>query len=288
MSLFDILERIDHRPYWKKEKCLRYISSKSSCSKCKDVCYKDYISWENSLINIANNCDGCGACSEHCPTKALNSVEREFYIIAQTLYISFDKKFRFKANSIYFSNEYYFSMDAISRFYLQGIRKIVVIGNNRNEYVKEMVDNVNTYLNKKLMENIGCEFWSIEFWDNEKQNLPSFKDKVCSRREAFLICENEMKSFFRRVLGYQCTKDNTFLKLLKTINFFPNKNMGIYTVVLDSYKCVGCQACVKICPQNARYKKQNKVEQNFENCVGCGLCIEICPEQSLSYEEKKF
>ncbi|MCD8054251.1 MAG: 4Fe-4S binding protein [Lachnospiraceae bacterium] len=42
-------------------------------------------------------------------------------------------------------------------------------------------------------------------------------------------------------------------------------------------KCIGCGACISVCPAHAiRMKAGWKSEVNAEKCIGCGTCAMIC------------
>ena len=42
------------------------------------------------------------------------------------------------------------------------------------------------------------------------------------------------------------------------------------------FSCIGLGDCVKVCPQNAIYIKNNTAVVS-KQCIGCGKCVEICP-----------
>ncbi|MCD8048665.1 MAG: 4Fe-4S binding protein [Clostridia bacterium] len=42
-------------------------------------------------------------------------------------------------------------------------------------------------------------------------------------------------------------------------------------------KCVGCGACITVCPAHAiRMTAGRKSEVDAAKCIGCGTCAEIC------------
>lgn len=56
-------------------------------------------------------------------------------------------------------------------------------------------------------------------------------------------------------------------------------------------KCIGCGACMRMCPQHAitvvaemgEDKKRRLVEFNLDagQCIWCGLCTEVCPTKAI-------
>ncbi len=48
--------------------------------------------------------------------------------------------------------------------------------------------------------------------------------------------------------------------------------------IVDTGKCVGCAACVTICPTDVfDYKDENPVDTRNDACVFCELCVDVCP-----------
>ena len=54
---------------------------------------------------------------------------------------------------------------------------------------------------------------------------------------------------------------------------------------VDRDKCLGCQACVTMCPVQAISMKGGKAEINKKKCIKCGTCAQICPVGAITDEE---
>ena len=55
----------------------------------------------------------------------------------------------------------------------------------------------------------------------------------------------------------------------------------------DHSRCIGCKACIKICPQGILSldpKKQNWVLINDESCIRCFCCQEVCMENAIKIQ----
>ncbi|MFX1311343.1 MAG: CoB--CoM heterodisulfide reductase iron-sulfur subunit A family protein [Promethearchaeota archaeon] len=56
------------------------------------------------------------------------------------------------------------------------------------------------------------------------------------------------------------------------------------TAEVNTDLCVGCEACIKICPYSAIYKEEDTdtVIVNKVVCKGCGLCGASCPQNAIT------
>lgn len=52
--------------------------------------------------------------------------------------------------------------------------------------------------------------------------------------------------------------------------------------------CIGCGACVKVCPQGALSASDAGIRVDKEKCVKCGKCIENCPSLALKFDGWKM
>ena len=50
---------------------------------------------------------------------------------------------------------------------------------------------------------------------------------------------------------------------------------------VESEKCTGCGACVRVCPVGAIKIEEGKAVISDE-CMGCGACIDACSNEAIS------
>ena len=56
-------------------------------------------------------------------------------------------------------------------------------------------------------------------------------------------------------------------------------------VSVDKNKCIGCQACLGVCPQNVfEIKNGVSVPVNDNQCIGCQACEHTCPVDAIKVE----
>jgi len=55
---------------------------------------------------------------------------------------------------------------------------------------------------------------------------------------------------------------------------------------LKQSECVGCKACVDICPVKAIYMENGKACIDQEKCIHCGKCLPICPFGAIKHNSE--
>ena len=50
---------------------------------------------------------------------------------------------------------------------------------------------------------------------------------------------------------------------------------------VNKTKCLGCKACVSICPVGAISMVEGKAVINQSQCIHCGKCLTICPQEAI-------
>ena len=52
-------------------------------------------------------------------------------------------------------------------------------------------------------------------------------------------------------------------------------------VKIDTLKCVGCEACIYVCPVGVLELVDMKSHVN-EGCISCGECVKVCNWQAIT------
>ncbi len=53
-------------------------------------------------------------------------------------------------------------------------------------------------------------------------------------------------------------------------------------VKIDKETCIGCSACVDVCPTSCLSMEDGKAICNEAECIDCGACVSTCPVQSIT------
>jgi len=51
---------------------------------------------------------------------------------------------------------------------------------------------------------------------------------------------------------------------------------------VDTERCTGCGACVKVCPVEAISLSDGKAQIDGDKCVDCGVCVGECPTDAIN------
>ncbi|MFA9392774.1 MAG: 4Fe-4S binding protein [Prolixibacteraceae bacterium] len=51
---------------------------------------------------------------------------------------------------------------------------------------------------------------------------------------------------------------------------------------IDTKLCIGCGACVDICPSEAIHIEDGKAEITITKCKKCRACVKVCPVEAIT------
>jgi NADH-quinone oxidoreductase subunit I len=101
-----------------------------------------------------------------------------------------------------------------------------------------------------------------------------------------MVLKNLKMTLKRSVSGVEVTR-----LYPEKIMDLPDAERGVH--VLEIRKCIGCGACVRICPNDCvklvDYKRGNPIKNkklqypqiDYGRCMFCGLCVDDCPASCL-------
>ncbi len=84
---------------------------------------------------------------------------------------------------------------------------------------------------------------------------------------------------------------NKFIKIFSlTLVLFSIGIMALSstkTYSVSANKCIGCNLCVTVCPNNAIEMVNGKAVIDIDKCNNCGECVKVCPTHAISLFDKK-
>ena len=64
-----------------------------------------------------------------------------------------------------------------------------------------------------------------------------------------------------------------------------NKDKGAVVNKTCKVGCIACGLCVRNCPQQAIFLKDNVAVIDYTKCNGCGTCVTKCPKKAIQWVE---
>jgi ferredoxin len=63
---------------------------------------------------------------------------------------------------------------------------------------------------------------------------------------------------------------------------YPQHKEEPMAVKIDKETCIGCGACVDVCPVSALSLVDDKAVCDADICIDCGACIPTCPVAAIT------
>lgn len=77
------------------------------------------------------------------------------------------------------------------------------------------------------------------------------------------------------------------IRIVKDYNIPSIVARSHFEAIVDDKACVGCAACVDICPMDAIGLIDERAAIDYTRCIGCGLCVDRCNQKAMSLRERE-
>lgn len=295
LKVFNLINYLDYRPKFDQEKCIKRLSPKASCSKCKDICPIDAISLNKRSITINDNCDTCNLCVSQCPTNALIDTGKRFISHRDKIFVLCEKHTSDEETDphLRISCLNFINTKILLNLYRRGFREIYTSTNmctdcdksNNIEKELEKANKILNKLNKPTISLINNEVDSIKELVN---NAKEVKSKTEIDRRGFI--KHLAKEFYSTAyeLSPPAVREQFWDTETDIINMWQKdeeEKIALYRVDKNESRCIECHACVKLCPQKVWTIEDDIKEESTYLCNGCKLCSDTCPGKAIEITE---
>ncbi|OCA89271.1 hypothetical protein A8F94_23795 [Bacillus sp. FJAT-27225] len=234
--------------------CLHTISPKSSCQNCSVACPQNAITITESKAAINEElCTKCGACIPVCPQSSIQGRSPERFTVKDILLVD--------------EGHPPPGVEELLYFYKKGIRYL-----SGNEDAQISLDTTN-----RLLLEMGLEPIKKSVIPEALEAAPSY-----SRRGFFQKISFEGRRLAAESITPVAWQFNH--EVFNMTSMFDK--ISLYETIIDSRTCNLCEACFKLCPNQALSLTEEGLEINQSLCNGCSLCTDVCTIGSISVSLK--
>jgi ferredoxin len=175
----------------------------------------------------------------------------------------------------------------------QGIHELVITTAACDQCYRRTAPRLETRLaplNRSLARSghtgIRLQYCSASQWEQRKAQVNTVPETPLSRR-GFL--RKLSQSGLQQGLQLAGLEENTATGSLAPGHMFLASNGRTewpFVPHIDAQRCVGCDACAKLCPQQAIRMSHEPCAYciDAKQCNGCNICVDVCDQQAVSLE----
>ena len=296
-DLFNRIRREERLPVVNPDRCVHSLVEIASCSACVDVCPTQ--AWaldDEALLFDASVCDGCGLCVPVCPESAV-TVQYEILIgelEQRKIALSACEQSGMAENRGVLPCIHLIGVEDILKLYRQGHLQWATATGNCTECQRggstslfERIRQINNALVEEGLPLIEYQQTDFEQWLHIQSGLDEYNTTSNLSRRAFLRAVVESSVDNATTLSKQNQQATNLFPAPGEL--MPNRNKSTiwpYVPQINSHRCDGCDACVKICPHNAITLISESDEKFYkirpEACTECAICQDVCENQAIA------
>lgn len=95
---------------------------------------------------------------------------------------------------------------------------------------------------------------------------------ICAKKDVLIAAENGLK------------RADSKANICVSIGL--KDDVHVSKAVINYQKCLNCNNCLSVCPQNAIYIEDNKYNVDDKKCIGCFKCFDVCNNSAIIAEHK--
>lgn len=295
MDVVGIINNLDYRPKYEKNRCIKSISPKASCKICQEVCSKDAVIINKNSIAINESCNFCNECVSHCPRNALVDTGRKFVGSKGRIYLLCRKN---KLNEDIDSNSTidclnFLSTKILLNIYVKGFREIYTNVSKcencqRSHNLQDELERTNKILSKLNLPLMAIYDTDLEYLVECIKEAGKIKrDTQVDRRSFF---KHMAKDLFGKTyeIAPPAMRVQFWRSTDQILQKWQEKNenkLSVYDVKIDKDRCIQCKACIKMCPHKVWEEDGDRILFRQFLCTGCNLCRDICPAKAIDLSE---
>ena len=280
------------------ERCVHSLIERGACRRCVDACPTGAWVIDDERLGIdPARCDGCGLCAPACPQAAIVGIVEPLRTAGPAAMLACERAWSRASGPAVVPCVHALGPRDLARLAAAGCQRLVVSTGECDSCPRGVAVRLETRLadlarlldSRRLsllrLERLGAERWQA------------------ARAAAAPDTGTEMgrRSFLRRGLGLAVERAAEAFGLVAAerggvetmIGLLPGTaapgGLAPVAPAIDPAACTGCDACVRLCPQDALQLAAEEGSLAYRlvpvKCTGCGICVDVCADAAVHLEE---
>lgn len=282
------------------ERCVHAHIEIASCRACVKACPQNAWIINDETVGIDTEvCDGCNLCVPACPEGAIasdgeptanigiwNGQVSVFYACEYTG-IPVQKGLLPCLHAI--------GVEQLLRWYRRGITHLVASAaacttcpRGRNPSLQDSVRQTEALLASRTLTPLTLNLLTPAAWlDALRQTKPYQPETALSRRHFFRKALSAAVDTVLEAAAETTESNPKFIPATASLPTISQDDLYLHQPLIDSQRCNGCDACVRLCPHQAIVLERS-VEGNLRyqldgrQCTGCAICQDVCDQNAIS------
>ncbi|MDJ0944416.1 MAG: 4Fe-4S binding protein [Kiloniellales bacterium] len=287
----DTATRLEQGPTFHGDRCVHGFAPAATCRACIEACPRDaWILDESALSLDLDSCDGCGLCQAACPEAAIEidakpSLRQD---LEEVVAFASCEKAGIPAQDGVLPCLHALGLREILLIHREGITHLVLAkgdcstcARGQAPRLESTVERLNVALEERGLPAIRLEHCAADDWKDRRASLDAVsKSPVLDRRGLFRrLTQAAAQAEGPRQDQRAPTAPGALLPRKQRTDSLP------YLPIILAERCVGCDACLRICPHGALRLDESEDEPCYrllgERCTGCGLCVDVCEQDAV-------
>jgi NAD-dependent dihydropyrimidine dehydrogenase PreA subunit len=267
---------------------------RASCSACRDACPRDAWVIDDDLLGIdATRCDACELCVPVCPQGAIArrfSPALKHTDTGGVAFAACEHSRVGNARDGLMPCLHALGIRELLRLRREGATFLVTCHGDcescprgGGEGFTRRLDETNRILESRNLDTLKCRDMKPAAWTKALRHVEGMASRRVLDRRTFF--RNAVKAPRERVEAVLDDVEDVFLPPGMLLGDDAGYGHHPYVPSIDPATCSGCDACVRLCPQEAIRLEVEEAQAAYlidaKRCSNCSLCVDICEQDAV-------